>query len=266
MSEQALRSGQLDTRASESSTGDLRELRGVVERITYQNPANGYTVARLAEERANWTPGAADEPRNAAAAERLVTLVGTLADLTPGESIVAYGWWRNDPRHGWQFAARDYRTALPATTQGIKKYLGSGLIKGIGPVNAGRIVDHFGAETLDVIDTTPDRLLEVQGIGPVRASRIAAGWTEQRHIREVMTALQSYGVSTSLAVRIYKRFGDDSGRVITREPYRLAREVWGIGFKTADKIAQAIGIARDSPARLQAGTLHALGTAAEEGH
>ena len=237
-----------------------KELRGVVERITYQNPENGYTVARLAPERAG------DEAEAARGDDRLVTLVGTLADLTPGEAIVAHGWWQNSPKHGWQFQALDYRTTLPATTQGMRRYLGSGLVKGIGPVNAGRIVDAFGEATFEVIDATPDRLTEVPGIGPVRASRIAATWQEQRHIREVMAALQGYGVSTSLAVRIYKRFGDDSGRVVSQEPYRLAREVWGIGFKTADKIAQAVGIAPDAPARLQAGALHALGAAGDQGH
>jgi exodeoxyribonuclease V alpha subunit len=238
----------------------LRELRGVVERITYQNPENGYTVARLLPERAG------PEAEVARADDRLVTLVGTLADLTPGEAIIAHGWWRNDPKHGWQFSAVDYRVTLPATLQGMKKYLGSGLVKGIGPVNAGRIVDAFGDATFDVIDTDPHRLREISGIGPVRAERIAATWTEQRHIREVMAALQGYGISTSLAVRIYKKFGDDSGRVIATEPYRLAREVWGIGFKSADKIARAVGIAGDAPERLQAGVLHVLGAASDQGH
>ena len=240
----------------------LRELRGVVERITYQNPESGYTVARLAPERPSDETRAVREQAD----DRLVTLVGTLADLSPGEAIVAHGWWRNDPKYGWQFAAQDYRTALPATVQGMKKYLGSGLVRGVGPVMAGRIVDAFGEATFEVVDATPERLTEVPGIGPVRAQRVAATWEEQRHIREVMTALQGYGVSTSLAVRIYKRFGDASGQIVSREPYRLAREVWGIGFKTADTIAQAVGIAADSPERLQAGVLHALGMASDEGH
>ncbi len=247
-------------RRSAEETPPRKELRGVVERLTYQNPENGYTVARLAPERPQ------DEARAAQADDRLVTIVGTLADLTPGEAIVAQGWWKNDAKHGWQFQVLDYRTSLPATTQGMRRYLGSGLVKGVGPVMAGRIVDAFGAGTFDVIDATPDRLTEVQGIGKVRANRIAATWEEQRHIREVMAALQGYGVSTSLAVRIYKRFGDDSGRVVAQEPYRLAREVWGIGFKTADTIARAVGIAPDAPARLQAGVLHALGAAGDDGH
>lgn len=236
----------------------LRELRGVVERITYQNADNGYTVARIASERATEMPAPGDD--------RLVPIVGTLPDLTPGEAIVAHGWWRNDAKHGWQFTVVDYQNTLPATVQGMQKYLGSGLVKGIGPVFAQRIVDTFGEETFDVIDASAQRLTEVPGIGRVRAQRIAATWEEQRQIREVMTILQSYSVSTSLAVRIYKRFRDESVQVLANEPYRLAREVWGIGFKTADTIARAIGMAPDAPARLEAGVLHALGTAAEDGH
>src|SRR4051794_39998091 len=174
----------------------LRELRGVVERITYQNPENGFTVARLAPER----PEA--EAEAARGEDRLVTVVGTLADLTPGEAIVAHGWWRNDPKHGWQFQATDYRTALPASLQGMKKYLGSGLVKGIGPVNAGRIVDLFGEGTFEVIDDDPSRLTEVPGIGPIRAGRIPAPGPEQRHTGEVRAPLEGYGISTSLAVRI----------------------------------------------------------------
>jgi exodeoxyribonuclease V alpha subunit len=242
------------------AAGPLRELRGVVERITYQNPDNGYTVARLVPERAS------EEARAVRDDDRLVTVVGTMAELEPGEAIVAHGWWRNDSRHGWQFQAQDYRTTLPATLQGMKKYLGSGLVKGVGPVMAGRIVDTFGEATFEVIDADPQRLTQVIGIGPVRASRVAATWAEQRHIREVMTVLQSFGVSTSLAVRIYRRFGDQSSRIVSQEPYRLAREVWGIGFKTADRIARAVGIAADAPARLEAGVLHSLGAAADAGH
>jgi exodeoxyribonuclease V alpha subunit len=248
------------SKTSTPTAASWRELRGVVERITYQNPDNGYTVARLSPERASTEADAARGD------DRLVTVVGTLVDLTPGEAIIARGWWRNDPKHGWQFIATDYRTTLPATLQGIRKYLGSGLVKGVGPVNAGRIVDAFGEATLEIIDTAPERLTNVKGIGPVRAGRIAAAWVEQRHIREVMAALQGFGLSTSLAVRIYKQFGDQSGTVLTKTPYRLAREVWGIGFKTADTIARAVGVAPDAPDRIQAGVLHALGVAADLGH
>ena len=237
-----------------------RELRGVVERVAFANSSTGFTVARLAPERGSAPVGVRQFD------ERLVTIVGNLADLTPGEAIIAHGWWQDSARHGWQFNIVDYRTTLPATVQGMQKYLGSGLVRGIGPVNAGRIVEAFGESTFTVIDEAPDRLREVSGIGPVRASRIAAAWEEQRHIREVMAALQSYGISTSLATRIYKRFGNDSAAVISEDPFRLAREVWGIGFKTADTIARAVGMAIDAPARLQAGLLHALGQAAEQGH
>jgi exodeoxyribonuclease V alpha subunit len=239
----------------------LREVRGVVERTVFENRDNGYAIARLAPEE-----NADAEVGLARGGDQLITVVGTLIDLTPGEAIVASGWWKHDPKYGWQFAVVDYRTSLPATLQGMQRYLGSGMVKGIGPVYAARIVESFGEETFDVIDATPERLTEVAGIGKVRAERIASAWAEQRQIRDVMAALHSFGVSTSLAVRIYKKLGDRSARVVTEEPYRLAREVWGIGFKTADKIAAKVGIARDSPARLQAGTLHALGTAAEEGH
>jgi exodeoxyribonuclease V alpha subunit len=175
----------------------LRELRGVGERITYQNAENGFTVARLAPERLQ------SEAEAARGDDRLVTVIGTLADLTPGEAIVAHGWWRNGAKHGWQLQAKEYRTAPPATRQGMKKYLGSGLVKGIGPVKAWGIVDAVGEATFEVIDDDPNRLTEVPGIGPIRASRIAATWAEQRHIREVMVALQGYGILTSLGVRIY---------------------------------------------------------------
>jgi exodeoxyribonuclease V alpha subunit len=241
-------------------TTPWHELRGVVERITYHNPENGYTVARLTPERAGL------EAEAARGDDRLVTVVGTLAELIPGEAIVARGWWRNDPKHGWQFMAVDYRSTLPATLQGIQKYLGSGLIKGVGPVTAARLVAAFGEATLTLIDTEPVRLREVPGIGPVRAQRIAAAWVEQRHIREVMAALQAFGLSTSLAVHIYKQFGEASGRILRNTPYRLAREVWGIGFKTADTIARAVGIPPNAPERLQAGVLHALSAAADQGH
>jgi exodeoxyribonuclease V alpha subunit len=162
----------------------LRELRGVVERLTYHNPDNGYTVARLAPERIGL------EAEAVRGNDRLVTIVGTLTDLMPGEAIAARGWWRNDSRHGWQFMVVDYHTSLPATLQGLQQYLGSGLIKGVGPVMAARIVATLGEHTLPLIDADPHRLQQVPGIGPVRAQRIAAAWMERRHIREVMATLQ----------------------------------------------------------------------------
>ena len=187
--------------AEQAETPPLRELRGVVERITYYNPDNGYTVARLSPERDGL------EAEATRGDERLVTVVGTLAEVTPGEAIVARGWWRNDPKHGWQFMAVDYHTTLPATQQGIQKYLGSGLIKGVGPVMAARIVAAFGEATLTLIDAEPARLREIPGIGPVRAQRIAAAWVEQCHIREVMAALQG-PVTRACPASILRRHRD----------------------------------------------------------
>ncbi|MBX6343297.1 MAG: ATP-dependent RecD-like DNA helicase, partial [Thermomicrobiaceae bacterium] len=225
-------------------------LEGTVERITYQNEANGYTVLKLATTRGAEVP-----------------VVGQLAGVTPGEALHLEGYWTTHPQHGRQFQAVTFRSMLPATTEGIKKYLGSGLIRGVGPVTARRIVDHFGAEALAVIDECPQRLHEVHGLGPKRVEAIIAAWSEQRAIKDVMVALQSLGVHTGLAVRIYREYGDQALQVIQTDPYRLARDVWGIGFKTADKIGQALGIPADAPERLAAGARFALSEAAEaEGH
>ena len=155
---------------------------------------------------------------------------------------------------------------LPATAAGIQKYLGSGLIKGIGPVMAERMVAHFGVDIMHVIDDEPGRLIEVDGLGPKRTAMIAAAWAEQKAIKEVMIFLQGVGVSTSLAVRIYKKYGDASVSVVRDEPYRLAADVWGIGFKTADTIARSVGIAPDSPERIKAGLAYTLSEAADDGH
>ena len=159
-----------------------------------------------------------------------------------------------------------YTTVLPATAAGIQQYLGSGLIKGIGPVMAERMVAHFGVDIMHVIEDEPGRLIEVDGLGPKRTAMIAAAWAEQKAIKEVMIFLQGVGVSTSLAVRIYKKYGDASVSVVRSEPYRLAADVWGIGFKTADTIAAAVGIARDSPERIKAGLAYTLSEAADDGH
>ena len=161
---------------------------------------------------------------------------------------------------------QSYATVLPATAAGIQQYLGSGLIKGIGPVMAERMVAHFGVDIMHVIDDEPGRLIEVDGLGPKRTAMIAAAWAEQKAIKEVMIFLQGVGVSTSLAVRIYKKYGDASVSVVRNEPYRLAADVWGIGFKTADTIAAAVGIAPDSPERIKAGLAYTLSEAADDGH
>jgi exodeoxyribonuclease V alpha subunit len=225
-------------------------LEGTVERITYHNEETGYTVIRLAAE------GFLDT----------VTAVGNLADVNVGEHLRLQGLWKTHPQYGRQFRVFDYKTVLPATAEGIRKYLGSGLIKGIGPVTARRIVKKFGAQTLEVIEREPIRLLSVLGVGPKRVALIERAWEEQKQIKEVMLFLQSHDVSTSLAVKIYKQYGDDAIAVVQQDPYRLARDIYGIGFLTADKIARKLGIPEDAPQRVAAGVSHVLSELADEGH
>ncbi|MBN3932574.1 ATP-dependent RecD-like DNA helicase [Streptomyces verrucosisporus] len=225
-------------------------LEAVLERITYANEENGYTVARV------------DTGRGG----ELLTVVGSLLGAQVGESLRMEGRWGSHPQYGRQFTVENYTTVLPATVQGIRRYLGSGLIKGIGPRIAERIVDHFGLETLEVIENEPERLIEVPGLGPKRTKLIGAAWEEQKAIKEVMVFLQGVGVSTSIAVRIYKKYGDASISVVRNQPYRLAADVWGIGFLTADRIAQAVGIPHDSPDRVKAGLQYALSQSADQGH
>ncbi|MFE6741169.1 SF1B family DNA helicase RecD2 [Streptomyces tubercidicus] len=224
---------------------------GVLERITYANEENGYTVARVDTGR-----GSGD----------LLTVVGALLGAQPGESLRMEGRWGSHPQYGKQFTVENYTTVLPATIQGIRRYLGSGLIKGIGPRIADRIVEHFGTDTLDIIEREPGRLVEVPGLGPKRTKLIGAAWEEQKAIKEVMVFLQGVGVSTSIAVRIYKKYGDAAISVTRNEPYRLAADVWGIGFLTADRIAQSVGIPHDSPDRVKAGLQYALSQSTDQGH
>jgi exodeoxyribonuclease V alpha subunit len=226
-------------------------LDAVLERITYVSEETGYTIARVATERAG---------------PDLLTVVGSLLGAQPGESLRLVGRWGSHPKYGRQFEVHSFTTVLPATIQGIERYLGSGLIKGIGPRMAARIVGHFGVETLRVIEEEPGRLVEVPGLGPKRTGMIGAAWEEQKAVKEVMVFLQGVGVSTSLAVRIYKQYGDASISVVRNEPYRLAADVWGIGFRTADTIARAVGIPADSPQRVQAGIQYTLSEAADGGH
>ncbi|NAS20152.1 ATP-dependent RecD-like DNA helicase [Herbidospora sp. NEAU-GS84] len=223
----------------------------VLERITFASEETGYTIARVATERSG---------------PDLLTVVGPLLGAQPGESLRLTGRWTSHPRYGRQFEVWSYTTVLPATIQGIQRYLGSGLIKGIGPKMAERITLHFGVDTLRVIEEEPARLVEVPGLGPKRTKMIAAAWEEQKVIKEVMIFLQGVGVSTSIAVRIFKQYGETSIDVVRAEPYRLADDVWGIGFKTADTIAQAVGIAADSPERVKAGLRYTLSQAADDGH
>ncbi|TNM32898.1 SF1B family DNA helicase RecD2 [Streptomyces sedi] len=226
-------------------------LEGVLERITYANEENGYTVARV------------DTGRGGG---ELLTVVGSLLGAQVGESLRMTGRWGSHPQYGRQFHVENYTTVLPATVQGIRRYLGSGLIKGIGPKTAERIVDHFGVGTLEVIEADAKALIAVPGLGPKRTALIASAWEEQKAIKEVMVFLQSVEVSTSIAVRIYKKYGDASISVVRDEPYRLASDVWGIGFLTADRIARAVGIPEDSPERVKAGLRYALSQASDQGH
>lgn len=226
------------------------KLRGTIERITFHNEENGYTVAQVAPEGLDYT----------------VTVVGAMLGVNIGEAVELTGAWMAHPQYGRQFKAEAVRTVLPATIAGLEKYLGSGLIKGIGPVTAKRIVRKFGLDTLRVIEETPQRLHEVLGVGRKRVDLITRAWAEQQKIKEVMLFLQSHNVSTGLAVKIYKQYGDDAIEIVRNDPYRLARDIFGIGFITADKIARAIGIAPDAPERVAAGVAYVLSEAADEGN
>ncbi len=225
-------------------------LEGALDRIVYASEENAWSVVRVS------VPGRR-EP---------VTAVGNLLGVQPGESVRLHGRWIHDPRYGEQFRVESYVTVEPATLIGIERYLGSGLVPGIGKVMAKRLVDRFGLDTLEVIETKPARLTEVEGIGAVRSERIRKAWSEQRGIKEVMIFLQSHGVTTAHAVRIYREYGERAIAIVKEDPYRLAIDIYGIGFRTADQIAVDMGIPKDAPRRAQAGLLHLLGEFAGEGH
>ena len=228
----------------------MENLRCVVERITYQNEKNGYSVIQCRAK------GFSD----------LVTVVGVMPETHVGSVLSLSGNWKVDSRYGRQFSVETYEETLPATVYGIEKYLGSGLVKGIGPTFAKRIVQKFGADTLSVIETEPDRLLEVAGIGKVRVDRIKQSWVEQKEIKNIMLFLQGHDVSTSHATKIYKTYGNRSIEVVKENPYRLADDIWGIGFRTADTIASKLGFGHEKYERLRSGLLYALNTLASEGH
>ena len=238
------------TSAQGHAPGPRSVLEGVLERVTFSNEENGWSVVRLS------VPGRRE----------LATAVGNLLGIQPGESLRLTGHWMTDRQYGEQFRVEAYHTVKPSTLAGIERYLSSGMVKGIGKVMAGRMVERFGLSTLEVIDEQPDRLLEVAGIGPVRSARIRGAWAEQRQIRTVMLFLQSHGVSPAYAVKIYKQYRDDAVRIVEHNPYQLARDIFGIGFKTADKIARSLGIPADSPLRAEAGVLHVLAGLSDEGH
>lgn len=225
-------------------------LQGSVERITFSNEESGYSVLKIK------VPGR----------KELVSAVGNFVSVTPGEVLRMEGTWGNHPRFGEQFKVDRYETAVPDSVQGIGKYLGSGLIKGIGPIMAKRIVGRFGPRTLEVIDHNPERLLEVDGIGAYRLAQITRAWEDQKDIRELMIFLRGHGVSAAYATRIFKHYGKASLEVVRENPYRLAMDVFGIGFLTADQIAQRLGIPQDSPLRAEGGVNYVLHQATEEGH
>ena len=211
-----------------SSERELELLDGLVERVTFHNADSGYCVLRLK------VKGERD----------LLTLVGHTPSVTPGEYATASGNWVTDREHGKQFRAVLLKIAPPNTLTGIERYLGSGMVKGIGPVYAGRLVEAFGAGVFEVIEQAPARLQEIGGIGKKRAHKITSGWADQKVIREIMVFLHAHGVSTSRAVRIFKTYGQEAISVVRDNPYRLARDIRGIGFLSADTIAQKIGVAR----------------------
>lgn len=231
------------------STGG-EPISGVVERITFHNLDNGYVVLKV----------------RAGRHRDLVTVVGTLSNVVTGEYIEARGTWVTDRTHGLQFKADELRTTPPHTAEGIAKYLGSGLIKGIGPTYAKRIVEVFGDKTLDVIDQSPTFLSEVKGIGPQRLERIRQSWQEQKGVRSIMVFLQSYGIGTARAVRIYKQYGDSAIQLVKSNPYRLTTDIWGVGFKTADELAKRLGLPPDSPLRARAAVRYVLQDLSAKGH
>ena len=235
---------------TQAHPSDREVLAGLVERVTYQNAENGFCVIRV----------------KARSHRDLVTVVGHAAAISAGEWITASGDWVNDRTHGQQFKARFLKTSEPTSVEGIEKYLASGMIRGIGPAYAKKLLRAFGEKVFEVIENQADRLREVDGIGPVRAARIVAAWAEQKAVREIMVFLHSHGVGTARAVRIFKTYGADAIQVMTENPYRLARDIRGIGFKTADAIAMKLGIEKTAMVRVRAGISYALTEAMDEGH
>ena len=235
---------------SDAPAAELERLAGLVERVTFHNAQNGFCVLRL----------------KVKGERELITLVGHTPIVSPGEYASASGHWITDREHGRQFRAVFVRISPPTTLTGIERYLGSGMVKGIGPVYASKLVKSFGAAVFDVIERSPERLREIPGIGEIRARRITSGWADQKVIRSIMVFLHAHGVSTSRAVRIFKTYGQDAIDIVRENPYRLAQDIRGIGFISADTIAQKIGIAKDSPLRAQAGISYALTEASAQGH
>ncbi|MDO4977984.1 MAG: ATP-dependent RecD-like DNA helicase [Eubacteriales bacterium] len=223
------------------------KIRCVVERITYQSQETGYSVLKCAMK----------------GYDDLVPVVGNLLDATVGSVLLVEGDWKMDRKYGRQFVAQNWEETMPATIYGIEKYLGSGLIKGVGPKFAQRIVKQFGTDTLDVIETDIGRLLEVPGIGKKRVERIAESWEKQKEIKNIMLFLQDHGVTTSFAAKIYKHYGNESIPTMKENPFKLADDIWGIGFKTADGIAEKLGFQKNYFVRLRSGIMYTLSNLAD---
>jgi exodeoxyribonuclease V alpha subunit len=225
------------------------QLDGTLERFVFQHPQNGFSVAVMSTK-----------------AHRSIFVTGYLNAVHPGQQITAHGNWTNHPKFGRQFEVKEYVAHVPSTALGITKYLGSGLIKGIGPTYATKLVEKFGKEVLNIIENEPHRLEEIEGIGPKRAETIAQAWQAQKHISTLMIFLQDKDVSPAYSLKIYKKYGSAAIALLKQNPYRLAEDIWGIGFKTADKIAQKLGCAKHDPARIKAGITHLLSSATNGGH
>ena len=228
----------------------MAKIRGVVEHITYQNPENGWTVMKV----------------KVKDYKDLVTLNGSMLDVPVGSVLLCEGYWKVDARYGQQFIVENWEEVMPATIYGIEKYLGSGLVKGIGPVYARSIVKRFGLETLDVIENHIERLMEVPGLGKKRMEKIRESWEKQKDIKEVMLFLQGYGVSTAYAAKIYREYKKDAIKTVKDNPYQLADDIWGIGFKTEDSIASKMGYENCDPRRCRSGILYTLNQLSEDGH
>lgn len=233
-----------------SDAEETKELTGQIERVTYNDAESGYAVLRIA------VKGYPD----------LVTAVGTIASPAVGEVLNMRGVWIEHPKFGSQFKIMEYKSFAPSSVKGMEKYLGSGLIKGIGPSIAEKIVSLFGADAFEILDSHPERLIEIEGVGEKKAAAIHEAWLEQREVRGVMLFLQSHGIGTGYALRVFRHYGSASVRVLEENPYRLAIDIFGIGFMTADKIASGMGFSRESPLRIRAGVLHVMNELTREGH
>lgn len=234
----------------------MDSISGTVARVTFYNEENGYSVIKLQP----------DEAALSQDSEGLVTVTGNLPEVSPGEYLSLKGEWQQHPKFGLQFNAQQLEQSRPVTLEGLRRYLGSGMLKGVGPAIAERIVERFGLETIDVIENNPQRLRQVPDIGPKRLKQIVDAWETQKQVRAVMIFLHGHGVSSNLAIKIHKQYGDDAMRVVEQDPYQLARDIYGVGFKTADKIAQSLGLPSDHPTRLEAGLVHILNEMVGDGH